>query len=196
MPATASRRLQFQGRGVRRIRENQPGVPAQLASFALEDGPPPPLPLPVQMPAADELQVLTPDGAATNAVATKLPHLHFTPVEPLLRQARVPRDRQALRARTQLRHVLVRSLRGASASTNRPSGCAPADQLSDPGRGTVPDITSAYCTADDRAIVYRLRSDRWEGIAAITRLSRDSTGRVRHLPQASTQQIEQRAQRR
>ena len=28
-------------------------------------------------------------------------------------------------------------------------------------------LTASYCIADDRGIVYRMRSDRWDGIAAV-----------------------------
>lgn len=210
MPATASRRLQFQGRGVRRIRENQPGVPAQLASFGLEDSPPPPPPLPVQMPAADELQVLTSLDevrAATNAVAASGQRLIsiFTPdMEPLLYDQ--PPFLEIIK-RFVLGHsfakvrVLVRDHSRVSASTNR--FIAMARRLTSyleirPLAAQYRDITSAYCIADDRAIVYRLRSDRWEGIAAINSppVTRQYLVEFDTCWQASTEQIEQRAQRR
>jgi hypothetical protein len=74
---------------VARISENHTGVPAQLSSFALEDAPPAAA-LPISMPGADELQVLTSleeVRTATNAVATSGQRLIsiFTPdMEPAL----------------------------------------------------------------------------------------------------------------
>ena len=65
--------------------------------------------------------------------------------------------------------VLVRDHSRVSTSSNRFIGMArrltsylEIRQLAAQYR----DIAAAYCIADDRAIVYRLRADRWEGIAA------------------------------
>ena len=89
MPCTAPGGAASAVRGVAQINEKHDRVPAQLSSFALEDAPPPAV-LPVRMPGADELQVLTSLDevrAATNAVASSGQRLIsiFTPdMEPLL----------------------------------------------------------------------------------------------------------------
>jgi len=163
---------------VPRTSENPPGVPAQLSSFGLEDAPPT-VTLPVPMPAADELQVLTTLDEvrkATNDVAASGQRLIsiFTPdMEPALYEQpafleiikRLVLGRSFAKVR-----VLVRDHSRTSAATNR--FIAMARRLTSyleirPLAAQFRDITAAYCIADDRAIVYRLRADRWEGIVAL-----------------------------
>ena len=177
MPCTAPGGAASAVRGVAQINEKHDRVPAQLSSFALEDAPPPAV-LPVRMPGADELQVLTSLDevrAATNAVASSGQRLIsiFTPdMEPVLYDQ--PAFLEIIK-RFVLGHsfakvrVLVRDHSRVSTSSNRFIGMArrltsylEIRQLAAQYR----DIAAAYCIADDRAIVYRLRADRWEGIAA------------------------------
>jgi len=197
-------------RGVHKIRENQQGVPAQLSSFGLADSPPPPPPLPVRMPAADELQVLTSleeVRAATNAVAASAQRLLsiFTPdLEPPLYDQPAFLD---IIKRFVLGHsfakvrVLVRDHSRISTGTNRFIGMA--RRLSScleirPLAAQYRDTTSAYCIADDRAIVYRLRADRWEGIAALNSppVTRQFLAEFDGCWQASSEQLMQRAAQR
>ncbi|MCC7461534.1 MAG: hypothetical protein IT480_03625 [Gammaproteobacteria bacterium] len=177
MPVTTPRGVASPGRGVAQNYERGDSVPAQLSSFALVDAPAQPA-LPVRMPGADELQVLTSLDevrAATNAVASTGQRLIsiFTPdMEPALYDQ--PAFLEIIK-RFVLGHsfakvrVLVRDHSRVSTSSNRFIGMArrlssylEIRQLATRYR----DITAAYCIADDRAIVYRLRADRWEGITA------------------------------
>ena len=176
MHFTAPRGAASAGRRVGQNSNRQDRVPADLASFALEDAPPPP-PLPIRMPGPDELQVLTSLDevrAATNAVAASGQRLIsiFTPdMEPALYDQ--PAFLEIIK-RLVLGHafakvrVLVRDHSRVSTSSNRFIGMArrltsylEIRQLAAQYR----DMTAGYCIADDRAIVYRLRADRWEGIA-------------------------------
>ncbi len=177
MRRTAPHGVASPGPGVAQTSEQHDKVPAQLSSFALEDAPPAAA-LPVRMPGADELQVLTSleeVRAATNAVAATGQRLIsiFTPdMEPALYEQpafleiikRFVLGRSFAKVR-----VLVRDPARAAVGSNRfvgmarrLSSCLEIRQLATQYR----DITAAYCIADDRAIVYRLRADRWEGIAA------------------------------
>jgi hypothetical protein len=194
---------------VARISDNDTSVPAQLASFALEDAPPPP-PLPVRMPGADELQVLTSleeVRSATNTVAASGQRLIsiFTPdmEAPLYDQVAFLEiiKRFVLGHSFAKVRVLVRDHSRVSASTNR--FIAMARRLTSyleirPLAAQYRDITSAYCIADDRAIVYRLRADRWEGIAAFNSppVTRQYLMEFDACWQASTEQLEQRVARR
>jgi hypothetical protein len=209
MPLTAPRGAANPGRGVARISDNHTGVPAQLSSFALEDAPPTAA-LPVRMPGADELQVLTSleeVRAATNAVAGSGQRLIsiFTPdMEPALYDQ--PAFLEVIK-RFVLGHsfakvrVLVRDHSRASTSSNRFIGMArrlssylEIRQLAAQYR----DITAGYCIADDRAIVYRLRADRWEGIVALNSppITRQYLMEFDACWQASLEQAEQRVARR
>jgi hypothetical protein len=191
-------------------RDNHSGVPAQLSSFALEDAPLPPPDLPLHVVAADELQVLTSleeVRAATNAIAASGQRLLsiFTPdMEPLLYDQ--PAFLEIVK-RFVLGHsfakvrVLVRDHSRASAGTNR--FIAMARRLTSyleirPLAAQYRDITAAYCIADDRAIVYRLRADRWEGIAAPNSppVTRQFLIEFDTCWQASAEQLEARALRR
>lgn len=209
MPVTALRRAASPGRGVAQISEKPDRVPAQLASFALEDAPPPAT-LPFRMPGADELQVLTSleeVRAATNAVAGLGQRLIsiFTPdMEPALYDQ--PAFLELIK-RFVLGHsfakvrVLVRDHSRVATSSNRFIGMArrltsylEIRQLAAQYR----DITAAYCIADDRAIVYRLRADRWEGISALNSppITRQYLMEFDACWQASLDQQEARAARR
>lgn len=162
-----------------RLKENQRGVPAQLASFGLEDTPLPRTTLPVRLPAADELQILTSAAEIaeiTDAVTGSAQRLLsiFTPdLEPSLydREAFLELVRRFVLGRSFAKvRVLVRDHSRVSFGTNR--FMAMARRLSSyleirPLASQYRNITSAYCIADDKAIVYRLRADRWEGIAAL-----------------------------
>jgi hypothetical protein len=58
-------------------------------------------------------------------------------------------------------------------------------------------LTSSYCIADDRGIVYRLRADRWDGIAAINSppVARQYLQEFDQAWQASAEQFQRRSVR-
>jgi len=131
------------------------------------------------MPAADELRVLTSLSdvcQATAAVAATGQRLIsiFTPdLEPPLYD-----DPQVIDVikRFVLSHsfakvrVLIRDHTRHSGSGNRFLSMAKRLTSYLELRVLLPEhfhYTSSYCIADDRGIVYRLKADRWEGIAAI-----------------------------
>lgn len=174
------------------IRENRTSAWAQLASFGLEDGvqAPPfmppravdPLPQtaapPPLAPAPQALRVLTSLEevlAATHTVlhsARRLVSIMTPDLEPALYD-------QPLLLET-IKHfvlshsfakvrVLVREQTHLSAGDNR--FVAMARRLTSYleiriRAAQYNEVDCAYCIADDRAILYRLRADRWDGIAS------------------------------
>ncbi|MFT3904991.1 MAG: hypothetical protein QM718_01630 [Steroidobacteraceae bacterium] len=179
---------------------------ADLSSFGLEDAPLRPLNVP-DLDASDSLQVLTTQdevAAATLAVTGMAQRLVsiFTPdLEPALysstsfletikrlvlghRFARVRvlvRDHSALISQPTQLVTLARRLTTHVEMRLR----APAYR----------DMQAGYCIADDRAIVYRLRADSYEGIAAhkSPAIARQYLEEFERIWQASAPDAEQRA---
>lgn len=151
--------------------------PARLASFGLVDAPV--APPPVVRAASSEAQVLTrveDVRAATAEVAASAQRLMsiFTPdMEPLVYDQtaflEVTKRFVLGRAFGKVR-VLVRDSGRMNASNNR--FVAMARRLSSylEIRLLTADMqhqTAAYCIADDRAIIYRLNADRWDGVYSL-----------------------------
>lgn len=158
---------------------NQTTTEAWLTSLYQAEHVRQPVSIPLPMPAADELRVLTSLSdvcQATAAVAATGQRLIsiFTPdLEPPLYD-----DPQVIDVikRFVLSHsfakvrVLIRDHTRHSGSGNRFLSMAKRLTSYLELRVLLPEhfhYTSSYCIADDRGIVYRLKADRWEGIAAI-----------------------------
>lgn len=164
-------------------RENQPTTTARLSSFGLEDAAPGDPSAPREPPVApsvdDTLHVLTTFEevrAATETVAGSAQRLLsiMTPdLEPELydHPAFLEIIKRFVLGRSFAKvRVLVRDHGRVSSGGNR--FVAMARRLSSclEIRIRAPkyrELTAAYCIADDRAIVYRLRADRAEGIAGL-----------------------------
>jgi hypothetical protein len=162
---------------VTRTRENRATTSARLSSFGLEDGPLVSAVLAERRPANETLHVLSTFDevrAATETVAAggqRLISIMTPDLEPEIY------DHAALLEiikRFVLGHsfakvrVLMRDQARLSNGANR--FIAMAHRLTSylEIRIRAPqyrELTAAYCIADDRAIVYRLRADRAEGIA-------------------------------
>jgi hypothetical protein len=158
-------------------RESSATTSARLSSFGLEDGPIMPAVLAERRPTTETLHVLTSFDevrAATETVAAsgqRLISIMTPDLEPEIY------DQAALLEiikRFVLGHsfakvrVLMRDQARLSSGANR--FIAMAHRLTSylEIRIRAPqyrELTAAYCIADDRAIVYRLRADRAEGIA-------------------------------
>lgn len=158
-------------------RESSATTSARLSSFGLEDGPIMPAVLAERRPTTETLHVLTSFDevrAATETVAAsgqRLISIMTPDLEPEIY------DQPALLEiikRFVLGHsfakvrVLMRDQARLSSGANR--FIAMAHRLTSylEIRIRAPqyrELTAAYCIADDRAIVYRLRADRAEGIA-------------------------------
>jgi hypothetical protein len=152
---------------------------AGLASFALADADRPPLQFPPLPPDSDELRILTTMEEvrdATEAVVARGQRLIsiFSPdLEPLIY------DQPAFLA-TIKRFVLGQSFAKARVLVREPGRMmshnnrfvAMARRLTSylEIRVLAAELrgqTASYCIADDHAIVYRLRADRWDGITAL-----------------------------
>ena len=142
----------------------RPGQPARLA---------------MPLPAADELQVLTNIADVRQATATVIATGQrlisiFTPdLEPTLYDD--PRVIEVIK-RFVLSHsfakvrVLLRDHTAHTGSGSRFMSMARRLTSYLELRILVPQfhhLTASYCIADDRGIVYRMRADRWDGIAAV-----------------------------
>ena len=158
-------------------REHRATTSARLSSFGLEDGPVTSAVIPERRPATETLHVLSTFDevrAATETVAAsgqRLISIMTPDLEPEIY------DQAALLEiikRFVLGHsfakvrVLMRDQARLSNGANR--FIAMAHRLTSylEIRIRAPqyrELTAAYCIADDRAIVYRLRADRAEGIA-------------------------------
>jgi hypothetical protein len=158
-------------------RENRATTSARLSSFGLEDGPMTTAVLTERRPVSETLHVLSTFDevrAATETVASsgqRLISIMTPDLEPEIY------DQAALLEvikRFVLGHsfakvrVLMRDQARLSSGANR--FIAMAHRLTSylEIRIRAPqyrELTAAYCIADDRAIVYRLRADRAEGIA-------------------------------
>ena len=158
-------------------RESSATTSARLSSFGLEDGPIMPAVLAEKRPTTETLHVLTSFDevrAATETVAAsgqRLISIMTPDLEPeIYDQAAVLEiiKRFVLGHSFAKVRVLMRDQARLSSGANR--FIAMAHRLTSylEIRIRAPqyrELTAAYCIADDRAIVYRLRADRAEGIA-------------------------------
>ena len=152
---------------------------AWLESLAAAERPVQPLILAMPMPAADELQVLTSvvdvrqTTAAVIATGQRLISIFTPDLEPQLYD-----DPQVIEVikRFVLSHsfakvrVLLRDHTRHTGSGSRFMSMARRLTSYLELRILVPQfhhLTASYCVSDDRGIVYRMRSDRWDGIAAV-----------------------------
>jgi hypothetical protein len=150
-----------------------------LASLAAAEPALQPVSIPLPMPAADELRVLTSlaevrqSTAAVAATGQRLISVFTPDLEPQLYD-----DPQVLEVikRFVLGHsfakvrVLLRDHTRHTGSGNRFMSMARRLTSYLEIRILLPEyfhMTASYCIADDRGIVYRLRADRWDGIAAV-----------------------------
>jgi len=167
------------GTGVNDLRDTRPKAAAALSSFALEDAVRPPLSFAPLPPDSDELAVLTTVEevrAATAEVAARGQRLIsiFSPdLEPLIY------DQSAFL------NTIKRFVLGQSFAKVRVLVREPGRMISHNNRfvamtrrltsyleirvlaAELRQQTAAYCIADDRAIVYRLRADSWDGITSL-----------------------------
>ena len=159
------------------LRENRATTSARLASFALEDEPirvaePPPRAAP-----AETLHVLSTHEEVCTATLTvaesaqRLLSIMTTDLEPAIYEQpafleaikRFVLGRSFAKAR-----ILLRDAPRGGNGTNRFIAMAHrlTSYLEIRIRATqFRELTAAYCIADDRALVYRVRADRAEGIA-------------------------------
>lgn len=152
---------------------------AWLARLEAAERPLQPVILAMPMPAADELQVLTSVAevrqttAAVIATGQRLISIFTPDLEPPLYD-----DPQVIEVikRFVLGHsfakvrVLLRDHARHTGSGSRFMSMARRLTSYLELRILVPQyhhLTASYCIADDRGIVYRLRADRWDGIAAV-----------------------------
>jgi hypothetical protein len=140
-----------------------------LASMAAAERVSPPLSIPLPMPAADELRILT----TLAEVCQRLISIFTPDLEPPVYDN--PQVIEVLK-RFVLSHsfakvrILVRDHTRHSGSSNRFMSMAKRLTSYLEIRILLPEhyhYTSSYCIADDRGIVYRLNAERWEGIATI-----------------------------
>jgi len=150
-----------------------------LASMAAAERVSPPLRIPLPMPAADELRILTTlaevcqSTAAVAATGQRLISIFTPDLEPLVYDN--PQVIEVLKRFVLSRsfakvRILVRDHTRHSGSSNRFMSMAKRLTSYLEIRILLPEhyhYTSSYCIADDRGIVYRLNAERWEGIAAI-----------------------------
>ncbi len=152
---------------------------AWLESLAAAERPAQPVILAMPMPAADELQVLTnvadvrQTTAAVIATGQRLISIFTPDLEPQLYDD--PKVIEVIK-RFVLSHsfakvrVLLRDHTRHTGSGSRFMSMARRLTSYLELRILVPQfhhLTASYCISDDRGIVYRMRSDRWDGIAAI-----------------------------
>ena len=152
---------------------------AWLESLAAAERPVQPLILAMAMPAADELQVLTSvvdvrqTTAAVIATGQRLISIFTPDLEPQLYDD--PKVIEVIK-RFVLSHsfakvrVLLRDHTRHTGSGSRFMSMARRLTSYLELRILVPQfhhLTASYCVSDDRGIVYRMRSDRWDGIAAV-----------------------------
>jgi len=158
-------------------RESRTTTSARLSSFGLEDGPLTEAVLTEKRPTSETLHVLTSLDevrAATETVATsgqRLISIMTPDLEPEIydQPALLEIIKRFVLGRSFAKvRVLMRDQARLSSGANR--FIAMAHRLTSylEIRIRAPqyrELTAAYCIADDRAIVYRLRADRPEGIA-------------------------------
>ena len=152
---------------------------AWLESLAAAERPAQPVILAMPMPAADELQVLTSVAdvrqttAAVIATGQRLISIFTPDLEPQLYDD--PKVIEVIK-RFVLSHsfakvrVLLRAHTRHTGSGSRFMSMARRLSSYLELRILLPQfhhLTASYCIADDRAIVYRMRADQWEGIAAV-----------------------------
>ena len=152
---------------------------AWLESLAAAERPAQPVILAMPMPAADELQVLTNVGdvrqttSAVIATGQRLISIFTPDLEPQLYDD--PKVIEVIK-RFVLSHsfakvrVLLRDHTRHTGSGSRFMSMARRLTSYLELRILVPQfhhLTASYCISDDRGIVYRMRSDRWDGIAAV-----------------------------
>jgi hypothetical protein len=152
---------------------------AWLESLAAAERPAQPVILAMPMPAADELQVLTSVAdvrqttAAVIATGQRLISIFTPDLEPELYDD--PKVIEVIK-RFVLSHsfakvrVLLRDHTRHTGSGSRFMSMARRLTSYLELRILVPQfhhLTASYCISDDRGIVYRMRSDRWDGIAAV-----------------------------
>jgi len=152
---------------------------AWLARLEAAERPVQPVILAMPTPAADELQILTSleavrrSTAAVIATGQRLVSVFTPDLEPLLYDD--PTVIEVIK-RFVLGHsfakvrVLLRDHARHTGSGSRFMSMARRLTSYLELRILVPQyhhLTASYCIADDRGIVYRLRADRWEGIAAV-----------------------------
>jgi hypothetical protein len=150
-----------------------------LASLAAAERALHPVILPLPMPAADELQILTElaevrqSTAAAIASGQRLVSIFTPDLEPAVYDH--PPVIEVIK-RFVLSHsfakvrVLLRDHTRHTGSGSRFMSMARRLSSYLELRILVPQfhhLTASYCIADDRAIVYRMRSDQWDGIAAV-----------------------------
>jgi len=150
-----------------------------LERLAAAERPAQPVTLAMPMPAADELQVLTSVADVRQATATiiatgqRLVSIFTPDLEPTLYDD--PRVIDVIK-RFVLSHsfakvrVLLRDHTAHTGSGSRFMSMARRLTSYLELRILVPQfhhLTCSYCIADDRGLVYRMRSDRWDGIAAV-----------------------------
>jgi hypothetical protein len=152
---------------------------AWLETLAAAERPLQPVILALPMPAADELQVLTSlaevrqTTAAVIATGQRLISIFTPDLEPQLYDD--PRVIEVIK-RFVLSHsfakvrVLLRDHTRHTGSGSRFMSMARRLTSYLELRILVPQfhhLTASYCIADDRGIVYRMHSDRWDGIGAV-----------------------------
>jgi hypothetical protein len=152
---------------------------AWLESLAAAERPAQPVILAMPMPAADELQVLTSlaevrqTTAAVIATGQRLISIFTPDLEPQLYDD--PKVIEVIK-RFVLSHsfakvrVLLRDHTRHTGSGSRFMSMARRLTSYLELRILVPQfhhLTASYCISDDRGIVYRMRADRWDGIAAV-----------------------------
>jgi hypothetical protein len=152
---------------------------AWLETLAAAERPLQPVILALPMPAADELQVLTSvtevrqTTAAVIATGQRLISIFTPDLEPQLYDD--PRVIEVIK-RFVLSHsfakvrVLLRDHTRHTGSGSRFMSMARRLTSYLELRILVPQfhhLTASYCIADDRGIVYRMHSERWDGIAAV-----------------------------
>jgi hypothetical protein len=150
-----------------------------LASLAAAERALQPVALPMTMPAADELQVLTTlaevrlTTAAAIASGQRLVSIFTPDLEPPIYDH--PQVIEVIK-RFVLSHsfakvrVLLRAHTRHTGSGSRFMSMARRLSSYLELRILLPQfhhLTASYCIADDRAIVYRMRADQWDGIAAV-----------------------------
>lgn len=167
------------GIGVKDPRDIRPKTAAALSSFALEDAVRPPISFAPLPPDSEQLVVLTTVDevrVATEAVAARgqrLISIFSSDLEPPIY------DQQAFL------NTIKRFVLGQSFAKVRVLVREPGRMISNNNRfvsmarrltsyleirvlaAELRQQTASYCIADDRAIVYRLRADRWDGITSL-----------------------------